>query len=254
MVGAEPASGAAPLHAGDGAGLLRDAAALGTQSEAGQAEAHLDRAGVPAQVAAGTEGDGGADALGVVGRTEHQHGQTRVGPQRLGGGAQAGVDGALGADDAGRRGCGWPGGTSARRRRPPPRPGRRRAGRRGGRRRRPGRAGARRTPRRSWHRGRGRASCRRSRPAPRSPRRTCRRVPTDRGTPGRQCGGGGSPTGEPPPLHRSSARIRVSPPPGSGTTCSELDRHDRATTPALTPGGEEPDFATRSEKLRSRRV
>ena len=96
--GAGQRGGTAPRPA-PGRGLLRDAAALGTQSEAGQAEAHLDRAGVPAQVAAGTEGDGGADALGVVRRAEHEHGQARVGAQRLGGGAQAGVDGALGADD-----------------------------------------------------------------------------------------------------------------------------------------------------------
>ena len=254
MVGAEPASGAAPLHAGRGAGLLRDAAALGAQSEAGQAEAHLDRAGVPAQVAAGTEGDGGAHALGVVRRTEHEHRQARVGAQRLGGGAQAGVDGALGADDAGRRACGWPAGTSGRRRRPRPRPGRRRAGRPGGRRRRPGRAGARRTPRRWWRRCPGPRilssikACSSLSPAhePPGPDRPGNTRPAVRwrGLPDR-----GTPTSAP-----VATRIRVSPPPGSGTTCSELDRHDRATTPALTPGGEERDFATRNEKLRSRRV
>ena len=123
MVGAEPSSGAAPFQAPGAAGwpsgaLLRDAGrAVGAQADAGQAEAHLDRGGVPAQVAAGAEGDGGTDGLGVVGGAEHEHRQARVGAQRLGGGGQAGVDGALGADqeDVGR--CGWRGGRSATQRR-----------------------------------------------------------------------------------------------------------------------------------------
>src|SRR5688572_5016356 len=46
---------------------------------------------------------------------------------------------------------------------------------------------------------------------------------------------GAPPCRETPTSALVDALIRVSPPPGSGTTWFHHERHDRATTPALTP-------------------